>query len=42
MNKTSQNTLTVSKMVISEVVDASSDLTEETNIDIKLSDQMSS
>ena len=36
INITSQNTLTVSKMVINEVVDTSCDLIEETNIDIKL------
>ena len=35
-NITSQNTLTVSKMAFSEVVDTSSDLIEETNIDIEL------
>ena len=36
INITSQNTLTVSKMVINEVVDTSCDLIEETNIDIDI------
>ena len=35
-NKSSQNTLTISKMGINEVVETSCDLIEETNTDPKL------